>query len=505
MADIIGFASNGVQVSLATGGGHFASPVLAIQNYAINAGGWTSQNQYPRLLGDVNGDGMADIVGFASDGVYVSLATGGGHFASPVFGIANFGYLAGAGSWISQDQYPRLLADVNGDGMADIVGFSADMTIVSLATGNGHFATPLAGIRNFTISTGGWTQNPYPRDLGDVNGDGRADIVGFAQAGVFEALSNGFAPTDITLSGGSAPEDSLGGTTIATAHGIDPFAGALTYSLTDNPGGRFLIHQDGKIAIVDRALMDYETGGLYHVTVRAADQYGVNVERDFTLHVTDVNEAPTDATWIGGTARTHAANGSYVGTVVGADPDAGSVLGYALLDDAGGRFALDASTGVVTVKDGTQLDYATAHSWSIGVRTSDQGGLFHDDTLTVTVAPKPTVSDFNADGKSDLLLLNDATHGLYVCEMNGAVMEENALSFTIAAGAGWHYQGLGDFDGDRKSDVLLLNYTSDGVYVCLMNGTQLGTNAQRSGSIRPTAGTSRPSATSMATARATCS
>jgi peptide methionine sulfoxide reductase MsrB len=99
-------------------------------------------------------------------------------------------------------------------------------------------------------------------------------------------------------------------------------------------------------------------------------------------------------------------------------------------------------------------------------------GTFHVQAKT------PTPTDFNGDAKSDLLLLNDLTHGLYVCEMNGAVMGENALSFTIAAGAGWHFQGLGDFDGDRKSDVLLLNYTSAGVYVCEMNGTQLGTNAQ---------------------------
>ena len=39
-----------------------------------SAGGWSSQEKYPRQLADVNGDGRADIVGFASDGVYVSLS-----------------------------------------------------------------------------------------------------------------------------------------------------------------------------------------------------------------------------------------------------------------------------------------------------------------------------------------------------------------------------------------------------------------------------------------------
>ena len=42
-------------------------------------------NKYTRDLADVNGDGMADIVGFGQGGVYVSLATGGGNFAAPTF------------------------------------------------------------------------------------------------------------------------------------------------------------------------------------------------------------------------------------------------------------------------------------------------------------------------------------------------------------------------------------------------------------------------------------
>ena len=197
MADIVGFGADGAIVSLATGNGHFAAPVAGIQNFGFlaNGGGWTSQDQYPRLLADVNGDHMADIVGFGADGAIVSLATGNGHFASPVAGIQNFGFLANGGGWTSENQYPRQLADVNGDGMADIVGFGADGAIVSLATGNGHFASPVAGISNFGFlaAGGGWTsQDQYPRELADVNGDGAADIIGFGHDGVFEALSNGF-------------------------------------------------------------------------------------------------------------------------------------------------------------------------------------------------------------------------------------------------------------------------------------------------------------------------
>ena len=38
------------------------------------AGGWSSEDLYPREVADVNGDGSADIVAFGSSAVYVSLS-----------------------------------------------------------------------------------------------------------------------------------------------------------------------------------------------------------------------------------------------------------------------------------------------------------------------------------------------------------------------------------------------------------------------------------------------
>jgi hypothetical protein len=110
-----------VYVSRATGNGHFGAPTFELAAFGAGAGGWTSDDLYPRTLADVNADGRADIVGFGSAGVYTSLATGGGHFAAPAFTDTAFG--VGAGGWSSYNTYPRQLADVNADGKADVVGF----------------------------------------------------------------------------------------------------------------------------------------------------------------------------------------------------------------------------------------------------------------------------------------------------------------------------------------------------------------------------------------------
>ncbi|MEA2819808.1 MAG: serralysin [Bradyrhizobium sp.] len=189
-ADIVGFGQSGVYVSLATGGGSFGTPTFKLAAFAPDAGGWNSQDRNPRHLADVNHDGMADIVGFGEDGVYVALATGGGNFGTPSFKFAAFA--PNAGGWNSNDRYPRELADLNNDGMADIVGFGEDGVYVSLASGGGNFATPSFTLRAFAPTAGGWnSDNLYPRQLADINHDGLTDIVAFGQSGVYEAL-NGF-------------------------------------------------------------------------------------------------------------------------------------------------------------------------------------------------------------------------------------------------------------------------------------------------------------------------
>src|SRR5262245_6323399 len=61
-----------------------APPMFQLAAFGASAGGWSSQDLYPRLLADVTNDGNADIVGFASNGVLVSAAIGNGGFQGPV-------------------------------------------------------------------------------------------------------------------------------------------------------------------------------------------------------------------------------------------------------------------------------------------------------------------------------------------------------------------------------------------------------------------------------------
>jgi hypothetical protein len=172
-ADIVAFGDAGVYVARSTGTG-FASPQLWYPDFGYDQG-WRV-DEHPRFVADVNGDHLADIVGFGDAGVYVSLSTGTG-FSPPQLWITEFGY---SQNW-RVAQHPRFVRDIDGDGRADILGFGDAGVLLSLGTVTG-FAPPRLVVSGFGYGGGWHGDDPVfaaPRVLADVNGDGRPDIVGY--------------------------------------------------------------------------------------------------------------------------------------------------------------------------------------------------------------------------------------------------------------------------------------------------------------------------------------
>ncbi|MBK9308524.1 MAG: hypothetical protein IPM58_15915 [Nitrospira sp.] len=75
------------------------------------------------------------------------------------------------------------------------------------------------------------------------------------------------------------------------------------------------------------------------------------------VNVQATNDAPTDLSLSSNTVAENAANGTVVGIVSGTDPDSGDTKTYSLTDTAGGRFAINSSTGQITVADGSLFNY----------------------------------------------------------------------------------------------------------------------------------------------------
>ena len=197
-ADIIGFGDAGVYVALSNGDGTFEPAQLVIDDFGYDAGGWRV-DKHPRFLAPLTDNGLADIVGFGDAGVYVALNNGDGTFQPPQFAVPDFGY--DAGGW-RVDRHPRLLAQLTGSGFADIVGFGNAGVWTALGNGDGTFQPPDLVLADFGYAAGGWQVEKHPRLLGAVTASGFSDIVGFGDAGVYVARSNGdgtFQPAQLAV------------------------------------------------------------------------------------------------------------------------------------------------------------------------------------------------------------------------------------------------------------------------------------------------------------------
>lgn len=173
---------------------------------------------------------------------------------------------------------------------------------------------------------------------------------------------------------------------------------AFTYTLAGSIEDRFEIRQNttsGEYELVVKTggnLFDFEKDDLNHfdILITATGDMNTEVEAgDFTINVTNVNEAPTDLVVAGITAPKvveNAATGAEIGALLALDQDANDTFTFTLKDDAGGRFKLDATGKKLLVADGSNLDYETAASHQIRVEVKDAGGLTFEKTLTVAVA-----------------------------------------------------------------------------------------------------------------------
>jgi Cadherin domain/Right handed beta helix region/RTX calcium-binding nonapeptide repeat (4 copies) len=193
-------------------------------------------------------------------------------------------------------------------------------------------------------------------------------------------------PTDILL-GTDVDENAANGTLVKIAVAVDPDEGdTFTFKLLDDASGRFAIDSEtGAVTVANGAALDYEAAASHDITIEVTDSGGETYQESFTIHINDVNEAPTDLDLTNSPVQENSAPGSVVGTVNVSDPDQGDVFTFQLLDDAGGRFAIDRASGVIRVVNGSLLDFETNASHSVTVRATDRVGSMVDESFTITV------------------------------------------------------------------------------------------------------------------------
>ncbi|WP_205119519.1 putative Ig domain-containing protein [Paramagnetospirillum kuznetsovii] len=102
-----------------------------------------------------------------------------------------------------------------------------------------------------------------------------------------------------------------------------------------------------------------------------------------TVVSTSLNDTPTDIALSSSSVAENSAASTVVGSLTTTDADTGDSYTYTLVGGATDKFQISGSQ--LQVKSGANLDYETATSHSVTVRTTDSQGAFYDKAFTITV------------------------------------------------------------------------------------------------------------------------
>ncbi|MBF0344422.1 MAG: VCBS repeat-containing protein [Nitrospirae bacterium] len=81
-------------------------------------------------------------------------------------------------------------------------------------------------------------------------------------------------------------------------------------------------------------------------------------------------------------------------------------------------------------------------------------------------------TDFNGDGKADLLWQNTTTGDIYIYLMDGVSVIGGGYAASSVP-ANWQIKKIGDYNGDGKADLLWLDTTTGDIYIYLMDGKNI--------------------------------
>ncbi len=221
-------------------------------------------------------------------------------------------------------------------------------------------------------------------------------------------------PTDLILSATELLENSPIGTAIGNFRITDQDANdSHTLTLVSGVGA----DDNARFTVVGKELrsndnLDFERQTLYSIRVRATDANGLWIEKTYNISVLNVNEAPTGIALTPTSVDEGRAPGTTVGLLSTLDQDFGDTHKYELVDNVAFPDNLKFQVVGGELRTAAVFNFDVKNAYVVFVRSVDQGGLFIERTLTITVK---NVNDPPSDiGISNRSITEDSPNGSLV-------------------------------------------------------------------------------------------
>jgi len=270
------------------------------------------------------------------------------------------------------------------------------------------------------------------------------------------------APTDITLTSADIDENRAVGSVVGTFATEDPDIGdSHTYSLvagtgdTDNASFNIVAH-----ALTTAEIFDHETKDSYSIRVRSTDSGGLYFEKQFTITINDVNEAPTAVLLDNDSVEEQLLPGELVGTLSSVDPDVGDTHTYTFRNYS--SYPDNNFFDIVgdELRTAAVFDVGVQDTYVIRIRSTDSGGLRKNQTFTITILP--------TGAGSPILTLSpqDVDEGLPIGTLVGTFnvtpgVPDPPYTYTLVSGTGDDDNGEFQISGDQ----LLTNVVLDTPFI----------------------------------------